>query len=91
MKWAGMENKGFGWSSMKYSEDCRIAVSANRLAWIALWVWCCCCCSKRRAFWEWIGGVCCGSRAKVGLKCGGDDDDRAGQGQAQGRDGLSAR
>lgn len=29
-----MENKGFGWSSMKYLEGCRIAVSANRLAWM---------------------------------------------------------
>lgn len=28
-----MENKGFGWSSMKYLEGCRIGASANRLAW----------------------------------------------------------
>lgn len=49
---AGMENKGFGWSSMKYLEGCRIAVSANRQAWTVLWG-----CSERRAFWKWIGGV----------------------------------
>lgn len=29
-----MENKGFGWSSMKYLEGCRIGVSANRQAWM---------------------------------------------------------
>lgn len=47
-----MENKGFGWSSMKYLKGCRIAVSANRQAWTVLWG-----CSKRRAFWKRIGGL----------------------------------
>lgn len=78
------ENKGFGWSTMKYLgglQDCRVSESASLDA--LLWG-----CSKRRAFWKWIGGVASGSRTlKVGLICGGGDDDRAGQGW----DGLSAR
>ena len=70
-----MENKGFGWSSMKYLEGCRIAVSANRLAWTASYG----AALRGEPSGNGLGACGSGSRAKVGLTCGGEDDDRARQ------------
>lgn len=72
-----MENKGFGWPSMKYLGGRAAGLQCQRIGWpgrsygAAL---------RGEPSGNGLGACGSGSRAKVGLICGGDDNDRAGQG-----------